>query len=187
MKMFRGFMLAFGMLLAAPGFADINVPDVTKMSPEQVTMLKAQLDAVEPAPGTAASTASKVSEWAEVGKNISQGIVAAAKELGVEANAFAVTPLGKTTLVVLLWHFFGKSMLFLVMLFAIPFVFAPLVTRAMRRGFGKPVRRQVKSEYFGIMREREVIEYENNEGSQVALFISYAVMFVTWLVCLGNL
>ncbi len=87
--------MSLALAFTAPAMADsINVPDVKSMSTEQVTMLKAQIEAAEQDPASSGSVATKVSEWAAVGKNISEGIVGAAKELGVEANAFAATPLG---------------------------------------------------------------------------------------------
>jgi hypothetical protein len=188
MKMFRSFMLAFSMLLAVPAMADsIAVPDVKSMSPEQITMLKAQIDAADKAPASAQSTAAKVSEWATVGKNISEGIVGAAKELGVEANAFAATPLGKTTVVVLMWHFFGKSLILFAMLFLIPLLFAPLVTYAVRRNFGDVKTDKVESTYFGVTRQRIVATVIPNDSMQAMIFSSYVVMFVVWCFCLANM
>jgi hypothetical protein len=66
------------------------------------------------APAVAPSAADKelinhAREWAGLGQAVGSGIVAAAKELGMAANDFAKTDLGKITVAVLLWKYLGAQ------------------------------------------------------------------------------
>lgn len=56
-------------------------------------------------------TAAVVREWADIGTAIGTGLAASAKELGVAANDFAKTPVGKFTVFLIAWHFIGNQIL----------------------------------------------------------------------------
>lgn len=116
------------MSFASIANAAIEVPDVSTMSTEQVEMMKKQIELREQSTTSAAST---VSEWATVGKNIGEGLVGAAKELGIAANEFANTNVGKMTIAVLLWHFFGKSMVMLAFIIIYPMTI-PFIIRYLK-------------------------------------------------------
>jgi len=70
------------------------------------------------------ATPEKLKEWAEVGSAVGKGLVATAKELGVEVNAFAQTGVGKLAIILIVWkvmggdilHIFGGIMWFLIAL-----------------------------------------------------------------------
>jgi hypothetical protein len=63
-----------------------------------------------------AVTPENVSKWAEVGIGVGKAISSTAKELGVEANVFAQTPLGKLALALVIWYFVGQKLLYLAVL-----------------------------------------------------------------------
>ena len=49
-----------------------------------------------------------VNKWVEVGANVGKGLAGAAKELGVEVNNFATTPVGQLTIWLIVWHMMGN-------------------------------------------------------------------------------
>ena len=53
----------------------------------------------------------KVNQWIEVGSNIGKGLAGAAKELGVEVNNFATTPMGQLTVLLIIWHIMGATLI----------------------------------------------------------------------------
>ena len=67
-------------------------------------------------------TPENVVKWVEIGKSIGVAIGSTAKELGVEANTFAQTPLGKFALFLILWKFFGQDLLLLALMLAFLFL-----------------------------------------------------------------
>lgn len=72
-----------------------------KLTDEQraAVALVAQQKAAEPV--SAAPTVSKVKEWVDIGGAIGAGLASSAKELGIAANTFAQTPVGKFTVVMI--------------------------------------------------------------------------------------
>lgn len=56
----------------------------------------------------------RVDEWLNVGERIGKGFAGAAKELGVAANEFVNTPVGKWVAFLIIWHFMGSMMVHVV-------------------------------------------------------------------------
>lgn len=79
MKLFYSIMLFLAIIFAVPAHA--NVPDVSNLSKEDIIKLQAQIDAQERIDNTK-SLPSQLNEWAQLGQNIGQGLVGAAKEMG---------------------------------------------------------------------------------------------------------
>lgn len=79
----------------------------------QAQKLAAQ-NASQPADAPSPTTAEHVKEWVSIGTEIGSGLAATAKELGVAANDFANTPVGKLTAAIIVWHFIGDSAVHIV-------------------------------------------------------------------------
>ena len=52
----------------------------------------------------------KVERWVKIGSNIGQGLAGAAKELGVAVNDFSTTTVGQLTIVLIVWHMLGATL-----------------------------------------------------------------------------
>jgi hypothetical protein len=52
-----------------------------------------------------------VTQWVDIGTAIGSGLAASAKELGIAANDFAQTPVGRFTVFLIAWHFVGGTIL----------------------------------------------------------------------------
>jgi hypothetical protein len=52
-----------------------------------------------------------VREWGQIGQAVGVGVISAAKELGVAANEFAKTDLGKITVAILIYKYMGKELI----------------------------------------------------------------------------
>lgn len=61
--------------------------------------------------GLAKTSPEKINQWVEVGSNIGKGLAGAAKELGVEVNNFATTPMGQLTVLLIIWHIMGATLI----------------------------------------------------------------------------
>ncbi len=84
--------------------------------------------------GSQSITPESVNAWVDVGKNVTLGMVAGAREAGVAVNEFAETPVGKLTMIVLVWHFMGNSFMHLIIgsIFgALGFVVIPFIFRTV--------------------------------------------------------
>jgi hypothetical protein len=58
-------------------------------------------------PGNSVSATQTTNEWLNIGERIGQGFAGAAKELGIAANDFAASPVGKWVAFLIIWHFMG--------------------------------------------------------------------------------
>jgi hypothetical protein len=117
-------MTAFAYADISSGLTEIQKAELAlqaaKMKENAIPTSKKVMDASD-----AALDVSK--KWAGVGKELAVGIVATAKELGVAANEFAATPLGKLTTVMLVWNYMGKDILGIIMSLTLLFIGLPLI------------------------------------------------------------
>lgn len=75
----------------------------------QVEKLKQENRTSSPSvPVVSAETLDKASKYTEIGAAVAKGLAGAAKELGVAVNEFAQTPVGKMTMFLVVWNFFGN-------------------------------------------------------------------------------
>ena len=62
-------------------------------------------------PDVPTSKVEELNKWVEIGSNIGKGLAGAAKEIGVEVNAFADTKVGQLTMWLIVFHIMGKALL----------------------------------------------------------------------------
>lgn len=119
------FLLALLLVFSSAAFAqtkaeNITSIDVRELSPEMrlELMRQAQKLANPSVPSTAASASesvrSEMSKWGELGAGLGRATVAAAKEIGMAANDFAQTPLGKVTTAIVVYKIIGRDVLRMV-------------------------------------------------------------------------
>lgn len=118
-------LLSLMMALSVVGFAQLSLADdsvqlstQSKLSDAQKAELAATAArmASENAAGKAeqaspSKTTEVVKEWVGIGTAIGSGLAASAKELGIAANDFAQTPVGRFTVFLIAWHFIGGTIL----------------------------------------------------------------------------
>lgn len=83
--------------VASAGFSKLSEPQKAEII-AQVT---------QKAEGNGSVTLDTANEWVNIGERIGKGFAGAAKELGIAANQFAETPVGKWVAFLIVWHFFG--------------------------------------------------------------------------------
>jgi hypothetical protein len=160
--------IVFVILLSFVSFCYASV-DTRGLSEEQQAEIALQVAKMKSASGTdvqqkitqASDTAANISEkWAGVGKALAVGIVATAKELGIAANEFAVTPLGKITTALIVWNYIGKDILHLILSFVLIFIGVPTIWHVFKWIVVERVEYlEYKSWFFGIPR-RKIISKE---------------------------
>lgn len=122
-------MIAASFLLMSLGHAaqmDVN-DEKYKLNDEQKTQVIAMLDdmnkqaaAKNPkAPNTSEVVREEAAKWGELGTNMGRAAVGAAKEIGMAANEFVSTPLGKVTMGIVIYKVIGKDIIKFIMGFSI--------------------------------------------------------------------
>ena len=99
--------------LSTTAFADGRAIDTSKLSKAQITELAVKAEEMSATtPENVSATVRKEAEaWSELGANMGKAMVGAAKEVGVAANEFAVTPLGMVTVAITAYKIIGRDVL----------------------------------------------------------------------------
>lgn len=111
------------LLIAAPAFGQVGTTGLSDVQKAELEMQAAKMrEDNENSPQRALDTAR---EWSELGTGVGQALVSVSKELGMAADEFSRTPVGKITVAVIVWKVIGaevvrklSALLFLVV--AIP-------------------------------------------------------------------
>lgn len=91
--------LFFTIILSTFAFANTVTVDTSKMTPEQIRILTTTNQPTEDV-----LSPERINEYAEIGKNVGEGLASAAKELGVAVNDFASTNVGQVALFLIVWR-----------------------------------------------------------------------------------
>ena len=114
MRKFIQFMLAAAMLFGSM-LAFAESVDISQLSKTAQAEIIAKVVAAQPVPATMVQPNAEIvgmaQSWVGVGQALGAGIVAAAKELGVAANDFATTDLGKIVIFLLVWKLMGAQLM----------------------------------------------------------------------------
>lgn len=120
-------MIAASFLLMSMGHAaQVDVNDEKYMlNEEQKTQVLAMIDdlnakrAAQKGPNTSAAVREEAAKWGELGANMGRAAVGAAKEVGMAANEFVSTPLGKVTMGIVIYKVIGRDIIKFIMGFSI--------------------------------------------------------------------
>ena len=118
-------MIAASFLLMSLGHAAQPAVNDEKyqLNDEQKTQVLAMLDDMNKqaaaknskAPNTSEVVREEAAKWGELGTNMGRAAVGAAKEIGMAANEFVSTPLGKVTMGIVIYKVIGKDIIKFVM------------------------------------------------------------------------
>lgn len=106
-KLLAIFMFAFATVASATSI------DTSKLSKAQIAELAAKAEEMGAAsPANVSATVRKEAEaWSDLGANMGKAMVGAAKEVGVAANDFAITPLGRVTVAIVTYKVVGRDII----------------------------------------------------------------------------
>lgn len=119
-------LLAVSLVIASPVYA--NAVDVSGLTQDQIRSLQTQAEALRTQTNKSDvdQTLDSVQKYVEVGKGIGAGLGEAARSLNIAVNEFAVSPVGKWTLVLITYKVVGQDIIGLVMGLLWFAVFIPL-------------------------------------------------------------
>lgn len=105
-KIIMWLMLALSM----SAFAEVSMTE--GLTKEQVAELAATAAKMKATPVNVSATVRKEAEaWGELGGNVGKAMVGAAKEIGIAANDFASTGLGKVVTAIVVYKLVGYAMI----------------------------------------------------------------------------
>lgn len=175
-------VLILALMFAAPVFAQEQTPstavqlteEIAKMDDAQKQKALAAIKASE------SPTAASAREWIAIGEGLGEGMAATAAKMGVVANDFSQTPLGKMAMLLIIWNYMGESIVLL---------FAALGITVFGGGLWVYVSRKIFGEYND---KGKFIKYDTNlinrHGELVfAMIVAAGILFVATLICIANI
>ena len=194
MNIFKTLVLCFMVLFSVSSFAAITADDLGEFNNlsetqkaevvKQIAQFKETSSSVS-GPVTAQVVQEKMKTWGEIGAGIGVMLISTAKELGVAANEFAQTPLGKTAIVVGLTYMFGAKVLGVFAWFACWFIFIPAIWLSYNRfAYETIVEKKVTDKKFLWLiplYETKVTRRDRDSDNNILAFhcIAAAIFFVT--------
>lgn len=179
-------MILASSLLMATAHAQTTA-DISSLTTEQQAEVLKKIEAMQ-APGSkniSATAREETEKWVELGGNMGKAAVGAAKELGVAANDFVATPLGKVTMAVVVYKVVGKDILGVIAGGGVLVFFLSMAVYMVRRIKYKNVVYDYKPTFFGMYNKRVVVSGTVDEdwavGHMIAAFVCVAFALVVGL------
>lgn len=142
-------------LLLASAHAQTTV-DVSKLTPEQQAAVKKSIDSMKGEPNISQTAREETEKWVELGGNMGKAAVGAAKELGMAANEFVATPIGRVTMGVVVYKVIGKDVLKTITGFCVLVVFLCLAVWFAKRKHYSSIEYEYKPVFFGLYNKQVI-------------------------------
>lgn len=179
----KNFILA---LLLVPALTWGQNLDLRGLSQEQIAELQLQAAKMKSPENVSATVRQEATAWAELGANIGTAMVSAARELGVAANEFSQTSLGKVVTLIIVYKVIGKDILGVAVgSFILLFGFGVVLWLLMTKRFGE-AKYEYRPMFWGLWQRRVVSMYRPTEESVVSrVLFSVAIFAISMIVGLN--
>lgn len=186
-------LLAFTLNANALDSRTVGSAGFNNLTPQQqaeiISSVTAKAAENRPSAPVMAKATDITNEWLNIGARIGQGFAGAAKELGIAANDFAASPVGKWVAFLIIWHFMGAMAVhigFSLMFLTVAMGSIYWYTRATREN--KITYDVDKTDIFGRSRISEFRRGEMPEETRAIVIIgalitgvaTIAIMFTGW-------
>ncbi len=106
-RMMLFILLAF---MAIPAFAQEQKTTSQQLTEEIAQMNDAEkVEALKAIKAGESKSAARAREWIDIGNGLGEGLAATAQKLGVVANDFAKSPVGKMAMFLIVWNYMGEE------------------------------------------------------------------------------
>lgn len=156
--------------------------DLKGLTKEQVAELAATAAKMKGPEGISATARKEVGAWADLGTNIGTALVSAAREVGVAANEFSATSLGRIVTVLIVWKIAGRDLLgvgigSVILIFGLVGVTWILSTKQ----FGE-TKYEYKPVLWGLYNKKVVTEYSISNDNMGGKMVSAGGLLLITLV-----
>lgn len=182
----KKFLMTLALALALSSTAMAAAPpavDVSGLTAEQVADLVTKAAAMKKEPvNVSAVVRSEAEAWGTLGANMGRAMVGAAREVGVAANDFAGTDLGKITVALVAYKLVGRDLLGVIVGSGILFAgFAVLWYLLTTKRMGT-VEYEYKPVLFGLWQKQVVKTYEISDDAILARVMACFVVIIVTLI-----
>lgn len=186
----KKFLAVILMMVSISAFANDRYLSMDGLTEQQKAELSLQAAKMKTAHEENISTTvrKEAEAWGEMGTNMGRAVVGAAKELGIAANEFAQTPLGKVTVGVVVYKVIGEDVLSVAIGSFVLFVGVWLGIWLMTRWrLGCVVKYDYKPFLFGLWQRKVVLEIDDTRGdiAEVAIRVIFGAACIILSVIVG--
>ncbi len=130
-------LLILALMFSAPVFAQEQQTTSQELTAELAKMNDAEkAEALKAIRAKESPAAASAREWVAIGNGLGEGLAATAQKLGVVANDFAKSPVGKMAMFLIIWNYMGEEISGLIAGFGWLLVVLPFWTYHFRKTFG---------------------------------------------------
>ena len=159
--------------------------DVSKLTTEQAAQIQKQVQEMQQQPTNVSQTVRKETEaWGELGANMGKALIGAAKEVGVAANEFAGTSLGKITVAIVAYKIIGRDILKIASGIATLVVGTWLAVLGHRR-YAWDFKYETKPVLWGVFNRHYVVECKAHDDTAGVMIVATMFLIVTWVTGLN--
>lgn len=151
-------------LLSVSSFAGIDTSGLTEEQKAQLTLQAVQM---------------KGEPWAEVANAVGTGVAQTAESLGVAANEFVDTPVGKMTAFVIIYQFIGKDLVRLIVAATMWVIVTIIIVWVFKR-VGMPS----MIEYYENGKKKKVTPVCDDDSLHLTRFLLAIVFIANTIICL---
>lgn len=167
-------------------YAGVQGVNTNGLSSEQIAQLDRQAQSMKSDPAAVSTKVRHEAEaWGELGTNMGKAMVGAARELGVAANEFAVTPLGTVVVGITAYKIIGRDLLgalvgSLILIFGYTIGFWMLLTNRW-----STIQYEYKPILWGAFERRRILKISSDEDTtQVRVVVGSAILGITTAIAL---
>lgn len=193
-NVFLSILSALFLTFASAAFAQSDgVPQSLSLEGLTAEQAKSIQDQVAQAKRKAAPELTTMDKAVELGRIIGSGLVATAKELGIAANEFAKSDLGKVVMYILIWKYLGQDILGVMI--GIPFLIAGITlglhllrSAALESATVEYAHTPVLWGMFTVKRvsKKEMVKRNGlADSEQVQQVVAYVIIFATVAVSMA--
>lgn len=174
-------LLIIALMFATPVFAQETQQSASQaLNAEVAKMDDAQkVEALKAIRAGQSTTAAKAREWVEIGDALGEGMAATAERMGVVANDFAKSPLGKLAMILIVWNYMGESVIMLFLGLSILFIGSSVWVYMTRKLWGQ------------YNEKGKFIQYDmhligRHDGVLATMIMSLMVLFGSGIIIIAN-
>lgn len=130
-------LLILALMFSTPVFAQAQQTTSQELTAELAKMNDAEkAEALKAIRAKESPAAASAREWVAIGNGLGEGLAATAQKLGVVANDFAKSPVGKMAMFLIIWNYMGNDILGIVSGILWFSIMLPFWTHHFRKTFG---------------------------------------------------
>jgi len=100
-------LIFMSMISVAYAQSSIDTEGLSEAARAELALKAAELRKAAITPKKLLPDAQQIADYANIGEQVGKALASTARELGVEVNKFATTPVGFLAIFLIVWHFFG--------------------------------------------------------------------------------